>query len=79
MSVHGMPHIYIHNICFDQLVQTNPPRPTRLNKMLPSIGEIIPENDEASILSGLVFWSLLHNEIQMTNLKSPGGVSTVAP
>ena len=44
--------------------------------MLPSINEIRPEQDEMSILASLFSRPLLHNGIQMTNLKSPGGIST---
>ena len=46
--------------------------------MLPSINEIRPEQDEMSILSSLFSRPLLHNEIQMTSLKSPGGLSIAA-
>ena len=44
--------------------------------MLRPIDEIRPEQDEVSILASLFSRTLLHNEIQMTDLKSPGGIST---
>ena len=46
--------------------------------MLPSINEMRPEQDEASMFSSLFSRPLLHNEIQMTSLKSPGSLSTAA-
>ena len=44
--------------------------------MLRAIDEIIPEQDEVSILASLFSRTLLHNDIQMTDLKSPGGTTT---
>ena len=43
--------------------------------MLRPIDEIRPEQDEVSILASLFSRTLLHNEIQMTDLKSSGGKS----
>ena len=44
--------------------------------MLPSIKDIRPEQDEASILSSLFSRPILHNEIQMTSLKSPDAIQS---